>query len=115
MGFEFCSSFWLGDEVDEFAAVGGNQVTSRSGQTGEHPRFCQFLDMVLIKQSLAVGSNDYLQTRCIIGGEDMPYETANLLKGSDDPIQVDLVYTKMFNHPKEQVAFRPISSRSSVS
>jgi len=44
--------------------------------------------MVLVKQSLAVGSNDYLQTRCIIWGDDMPCETSNLLKGSDDPVQV---------------------------
>src|ERR1022692_3280299 len=48
MGLQFGISFWLSDEVDQFTALGRNEMAGRSGQVRSLLDSCLFLSTTFI-------------------------------------------------------------------
>ena len=80
MGFQFCGFFRCNKQIDEFAAVRSNQMTSGSRQAYEPPRFVEFYIIACIfKISQKESVTDF--QNMLLGGH--AYETYNFLRVRD--------------------------------
>ena len=79
VGFQFCGFFRCRKQIDKFAAVRSNQVTRRSRQEREPPRFVNF---GLNACKFSVSQKESMMTSGL-NGEGHANEATNLLRAND--------------------------------